>query len=207
MQMHGREDGTEKGRPVVGVLPASALDDRVAIVGTSGSGKTYAAKGWVERLLDDGARVCVVDPLGVWWGLRAGADGVTPGYPVVVFGGRHADVALDEAMGAALGRLIGTHPLACVVDLSELGSSAARRRFMAAFAEALYEANTEPLHLVLDEADLWAPQRPVPEAQTLLGRIEEIVRRGRVRGFIPWQSLWCRYLILMRRCGPTKLGQ
>jgi len=133
-----------------------------------------------------GARICVVDPLGVWWGLRAGADGATPGYPVVVFGGRHADVALDEGMGAALGRLIGAHPLACVVDLSELGSSAGRRRFMAAFAEAVYEANTEPLHLVLDEADLWAPQRPLPEANALLGRIEEIVRRGRVRGFIPW---------------------
>ena len=57
---------------------------------------------------------------------------------------------------------------------------------MAAFAESLYEANTEPLHLVMDEADLWAPQRPLPEANALLGRIEEIVRRGRVRGFIPW---------------------
>jgi len=105
---------------------------------------------------------------------------------VVVFGGRHADVALDEGMGAALGRLVGTHPLACVVDVSDLGSSAARRSFMTAFAEALYEANTEPLHLVLDEADLWAPQRAQHSGQALLGRIEEIVRRGRVRGFVPW---------------------
>jgi len=169
------------------VLPLSALDERVAIVGTSGSGKTYAAKGLVERLMDRGARVCIVDPLGVWWGLRAGADGAAAsGYPVVVFGGRHADVALDEGMGAALGHLVGTHPLACVVDVSELGSSAACRAFMTAFAEALYEANTEPLHLVLDEADLWAPQRAQPGGQALLGRIEEIVRRGRVRGFVPW---------------------
>ena len=58
-------------------------------------------------------------------------------------------------MGGALGRLIANEALACVVDLSELGSSAARRRFMAAFSEALYEANEEPLHLVRDEADLW----------------------------------------------------
>ena len=168
-------------------LPLSALDERVAIVGTSGSSKTYATKGLVEKLLDAGdTRVCVVDPLGVWWGLRAGADGTSPGYPVVVFGGRHADVPLHEGTGAALGRLVGTHPLACVVDLSELGGSAARRRFMSAFAEAVYEANEEPLHLVLDEADMWAPQRPQPEGMALLGRIEEIVRRGRVRGFIPW---------------------
>ncbi len=140
---------------IAGVLPLSALHEHLAIVGTSGSGKTYAAKGLVERLMDRGGRVCVVDPLGVWWGLRAGADRISAsGYPVVVFGGRHADVALEDTMGAALGRLVGTHPLACVVDVSDLGSSAARRSFMTAFAEALYEANTEPLHLVLDEADL-----------------------------------------------------
>jgi hypothetical protein len=38
----------------------------------------------------------------------------------------------------------------------------------------------------MDEADLFAPQRPLPEANALLGRIVEIVRRGRMRGFIPW---------------------
>ena len=190
-------DGSEKDRAVleasrqndkvVGVLPVSALNGRLAIVGTSGSSKTYAAKGLVERLMDEGRRICVVDPLGVWWGLRAGADGGNAGgYPVVVFGGRHADIALDDGMGAALGRLLGTHPLACVVDLSELGSSGGRRLFMTAFAKALHEANTEPLHLVLDEADLWAPQRAQPDGQELLGQIEEIVRRGRVRGFVPW---------------------
>src|SRR5215470_5212434 len=176
----------EQSLGIAEILPATALDERLAIVGTSGSGKTYAAKGLVEHLLEASARICVVDPLGVWWGLRSSADGAAVGYPVVVFGGRHADVALDESMGAALGRLIGTRPLACVVDLSELGSAAARRRFMAAFAEALYEANSEPLHLVLDEADLWAPQRPIKGWEGLLGHIEEIVRRGRVRGFIPW---------------------
>jgi uncharacterized protein len=167
-------------------LSADALDDRIAIVGTAGSGKTYAAKGFVERLLDIGARVAIVDPLGVWWGLRASADGSAAGYPVVVFGGRHADVPITTEMGAALGRMIATEALVCVVDLSELGSNAARRRFMAAFSDALYEANEEPLHLVLDEADLWAPQRPLPDQTGLLGHIEEIVRRGRVRGFIPW---------------------
>jgi uncharacterized protein len=182
--MHGRA-----GDIAASILSADALDDWIAIVGTAGSGKTYAAKGFVERLLEAleaRARVTVVDPLGVWWGLRASADGAAPGYPVVVFGGRHADVAITAEKGTALGRLIAGRALACVVDLSELGSSAARRRFMAAFAEALYEANEEPLHLVLDEADLWAPQRPIKGWESLLGHIEEIMRRGRVRGFIPW---------------------
>ena len=183
------------GEQVGGVLPVSALNERLAIVGTSGSGKTYAAKGLVERLLDRKARVCVVDPLGVWWGLREAADGGAPlpgpapgpvPSPVMVFGGAHADVPLDPGLGAALGHLIGAHALACVVDVSDLGSSAARRAFMTAFTGALYAANTEPLHLVLDEADLWAPQRVQQDGFGLLGRVEEIVRRGRVRGFVPW---------------------
>jgi hypothetical protein len=175
------------GERIVGVLPVSALDQRLAVVGTSGSGKTYATKGLVERLMQAGARVCVVDPLGVWWGLRLAADGTTPAlFPVVVFGGRHADVPLIAGMGTALGRLVGTQALACVVDVSDLGSAAARRTFMTAFTEALYDSNTEPLHLVLDEADLWAPQRVQLDGYDLLGRVEEIVRRGRVRGFVPW---------------------
>jgi len=122
----------------------------------------------------------------LWWGLGQGADGAPPPFPVVVFGGLHADVPLDPGMAVALGRLVGTQPIACVVDVSDFGSAAARRFFMTAFTEALYAFNTQPLHLVLDEADLWAPQRAQPEGQDLLGRVEEIVRRGRVRGFVPW---------------------
>ena len=178
--------GSRSGR-VAGVLPAAVLEQRLAIVGTSGSGKTYAAKGLVERLVDRGARVCIVDPLGVWWGLRMAADGTTPASdPVVVFGGRHADIALAPGQGAALGHLVATQALACVVDVSDLGSAAGRRAFVTAFTEALHEGNTQPLHLVLDEADLWAPQRVQLDGYDLLGRVEEIVRRGRVRGFVPW---------------------
>ena len=181
--------GTDHPGPgrVADVLPVTALNERLAIVGTSGSGKTYAAKGLVEKLLDEHARVCVVDPLGVWWGLRAAPDGSGPGpHAVVVFGGSHADVPLTPGMGTALGHLVGTHALACVVDVSDLGSAAVRRAFMTAFTEALYDSNTESLHLVLDEADLWAPQRVPQDGYDLLGRVEEIVRRGRVRGFVPW---------------------
>jgi uncharacterized protein len=39
---------------------------------------------------------------------------------------------------------------------------------------------------VVDEADLFAPQKPQAGDEVLLGHMENIVRRGRVRGFIPW---------------------
>jgi hypothetical protein len=203
-----RESGTRsaaagRDRILALALPADALDDRIAIVGTAGSGKTYAAKGFVERLLDSGARMAIVYPLGVWWGLRASVDGSAPGYPVIVFGGRHADVPISAEMGAALGHIVAREALVCVVDLSELGSNAARRRFMASFSEALYEANEDPLHLILDEADLWAPQRPIKGWEGLLGHIEEIVRRGRVRGFIPW-LITQRPSAICRGCSAAK---
>src|SRR5918999_726701 len=44
---------------------------------------------------------------------------------------------------------VGSATVSRVAHLSELGSNAARGQFMAAFAEAVYEANEEPLHLVL----------------------------------------------------------
>jgi Helicase HerA, central domain len=100
-----------------GCLPDEALDDRIAIVGTSGAGKTYTIRGFVERLLEIGARITVIDLLGVWWGLRASADGCAPGYPVVVCGGRHADVPITTDIGAALGRTIA---MFCDENLSSL---------------------------------------------------------------------------------------
>ena len=53
---------------------------------------------------------------------------------------------------------------------------------MTAFAERLFQRNREALHLVLDEADAWAPQRAADGGQRLLGAIEDLVRRGRARG-------------------------
>src|SRR5690606_29014268 len=81
-------------------IPDEALDDRLAFVGTSGSGKTYAAGTAVERLLASGARVGIIDPLDVWWGLRLKSDGVRPGFPVVIFGGSHGDLPITENAGA-----------------------------------------------------------------------------------------------------------
>jgi DNA helicase HerA-like ATPase len=73
------------------------MKESVAIVGRTGSGKSYAAKGMVEQLLEDGERVCIIDPTGVWFGLRSSASGKSGAFPVVVFGGDHADVELGDA--------------------------------------------------------------------------------------------------------------
>lgn len=169
-------------------IPRDALDDRLGFIGTSGSGKTYNAGGAVERLLRGRARVVIVDPLGVWWGLRLLADGKAASpFDVAIFGGPHGDLPLTENAGALIGETAATMAESCIVDLSELGSKSADRRFMTAFLETIYrKAPGEPFHLVVDEADLFAPQKPPKGDETLLNLMEQIVRRGRVRGFIPW---------------------
>jgi len=169
-------------------IPSEALDDRLAWLGTSGSGKTYNAGGGVERLLAACARVVIVDPLDVWWGLRLKADGATPAFPLVIFGGAHGDLPLTEQAGALIGETVATMAESCIVSLGGLPSKSAERRFMLAFLDAIYRKTdprkSGPYHIVFDEADLWAPQRSTEPA--LQSRMEEIVRRGRIKGFIPW---------------------
>jgi uncharacterized protein len=84
-------------------IPDAALDADIAILGKKGRGKTFTAKGLVERLLDMGRRVLVLDPLSIWWGLKASADGKSPGYPIPVFGGPKADIAITGESGHVLG--------------------------------------------------------------------------------------------------------
>lgn len=171
-------------------IPAEAMDDRISIVGMSGSGKTYAAMSAVEILLEQKSRAVIVDPLGVWWGLRVKADGKTPAFNLPIFGGAHGDLALTEGAGAVIGETVAGMAESCIVDLSQIGTKAGERRFMLAFLTALYRGiNGTQVHVVFDEADMWAPQRLLDkdgEAAKLLGMMETIVRRGRVRGFVPW---------------------
>jgi len=163
------------------VLPHEAVTETFAILAKRGAGKTYTAAVLVEEMMGAGLPVVIVDPVGVWWGLRSSADGTAEGLPVVIFGGDHADLPLAETAGVLLADLVVDERVPAVLDLSAL-SKGASRRFMTDFTERLYHRNRDPLHLVLDEADAFAPQRTDPGGQRLLGAIEDLVRRGRARG-------------------------
>lgn len=165
-------------------IPDAALNTASAIIGRTGAGKTYTAKGAVESLLEAGRRVCIVDPTGAWWGLRLLADG-SEGFPVIIFGGDHGDVPINDQSGERLGEIIASGDVSqCIVDVSEFSTGEATR-FLTAFFEALYSKNRGALHLVLDEADMMAPQNPMPETRRLQGVVNKIVRRGRIKGFRP----------------------
>lgn len=162
-------------------LPAEAVTETFTIVAKRGSGKSHTAAVMVEEFVSAGLPVCVIDPVGVFWGLRAAADGQGPGLPVVILGGDHADLPLPVESGAAVADLVIEERVPAVLDLSA-HSKRGQRRLAADFLERIYQRNRSPLHLVVDEADLLAPQRTSGEGARLLGAYEDLVRRGRARG-------------------------
>lgn len=162
-------------------LPAEAATQTFAILGKRGVGKTNTAVVMAEELLKAQQPVVIVDPVGVWWGLRSSADGKQEGFPIVVLGGEHADAPLEVTGGDLVADMVVSEGLSIVLDLS-LFRKNDMVRFMTDFSESLYRKNRKALHVILDEADAFAPQKPFAGQERLLGAIEDIVRRGRARG-------------------------
>jgi hypothetical protein len=166
-------------------LPLKFLSLRKVVFGGSGSGKTSWTRVLFEEATEAGVLCGAIDLKGDYWGLKSTADGKGDGIPVVIFGGEHQDVPLDESGGASLADIVVDLRQPFVVDLEEL-SKGKQLRFLGAFFERLYDRNREPLVLLCDEADRYAPQKPMsPEANVCLGAAEDIAKRGRKHGIFP----------------------
>ena len=159
-------------------LPLDYVTTTSAIVAKKRVGKSYLAQKIAERLLAAKQQVVVIDLTSVWWGLRSSADGKSPGYPITIFGGRHGDVPLEATAGEMVANAIVSDRFSAVLDVRLL-KKGQRIRFIADFLEALYDKNTTAMHLFMDEADAYIPQRSFsPEEARALGAADELVRRG-----------------------------
>jgi len=161
------------------------FETHTAVLGQTGSGKTNTAKVIVEDLFAFNRRVCVLDPIkSDWWGLKAGADGKSAGLHFVIVGGPRADLPLPASSGAAIGRMVaaGTLPHV-IIDMSELRPHESGRWY-ADFAEALFRHNSGPMHLVLEEADFFAPKEKSGDGEESM-RVHwssRLARAGRSKG-------------------------
>ncbi len=165
-------------------LPLQVVTAKTGILGETGSGKTTTAAVLVEELLRLQLPVDVIDPTDAWWGLKSSKDGKSEGFPVTVLGGDYGDVPLEETAGALIADLIAEQAPPLVISLANF-TKGAMRRFLADFAERLYLKNRRALHLAWDEADDAAPQNPQKMkggGERLYGALDQIVRRGRIRG-------------------------
>ena len=100
----------------------------------------------------------------------------------MIAGGEHADVPIEPTSGEVLAEMIVSERLSMVIDFPSSFRKGEQHRFMVDFAETLYRKNRQAVHLVLDEADEFAPQRTMGDEARMLGAIEDLVRRGRARG-------------------------
>lgn len=168
-------------------MPTELAARTQAILAQKGAGKTYAAMKETEKLLDSKAQVICLDPTGVWYGLRSSADGQEEGYSIIVMGGDNADVPLEPTAGEVIADFVQDSGRSVILDMSHFESNAAQDRFVTDFALRLYRIKAtkekrNTIHLMLDEADSFAPQRPGKSQLKMLGAWEAIVRRGRSRG-------------------------
>lgn len=163
-------------------FPLDAATETFGILAKKGAGKSNAAVVMAEEMWDAEIPWVAIDPKGDWWGLRSSGEGDSPGLPLPVFGGRHGDVPLEPGAGQMMADLILGQMLTCVLDVSEF-SKAEVSKFLVAFADRLYrQAEDEPLHLFLEEAHEYLPQRVGRDEARLVGAWQKIVKQGRFKG-------------------------
>jgi hypothetical protein len=163
-------------------VPVDVVTEALAWIGARGSGKTHGAGKLVELFAEAGVPFVVIDPVGVWYGIRLARDGKSPGLKVPVFGGLHGDLPLEPTAGALIADLIVDKNLSCILDISQFDTDADKARFCAAFAErlfALHKKHPSPRHVIVDEAQEVVPQNPQPGEQQMLHRWHRKVKLGR----------------------------
>lgn len=168
-------------------LPLDALSLRWVEFGNSGAGKTALGRVIFEEADNAGVPTGVIDLKGDWWGLRSSKSGESAGRDVIIFGGDHADVPLNENAGTEIANIVVELRRNFILDF-EAFSRAKQLKFIAAFMERLYDANREPLNLICDETDRYIPQK-IRAGDNLapfcVGACEDIAKRGRKHGIFP----------------------
>lgn len=159
-------------------LPIDTATWVLAYLAKRGAGKTYCAAVQAEEMLKVGIPIGVIDGMGIWWGLRVSADGKGAGLPIVVFGGEHADLPLVPERAAEMAKAIVESNISFVLDLSGF-SKTQMRKFVQNFLDELYRINRVKRHVFIEEADMFAPQKPFgPEAIMCFSAVDNFVRRG-----------------------------
>ena len=170
-------------------IPTKVFDQHLVVLGKTGSGKSSVLRYMVEHLLDQGKRVCVIDPKGDWFGIKASADGRGPGYPVILFGDfkneQASDVPINQHSGKHVAELITGGNLPCIIGFRGWMTSH-MTQFWIDFAASLFNANSGELFLVGDEFHNFAPKGKImdPQAGKCLHWSNRLLSEGRGLGIV-----------------------
>lgn len=166
------------GHLSIGVeIPSDYVTKVVAILAKRDSGKTVLATKLEEQLEDNRLPWVALDVKGAHTGIRTH-------YPVVILGGRFADIEIKPSDGKTIADLIVDQNLTCVIDMSGW-TDEEMQLFAADFGDRLYllhVKNPTPRHIFLEEADVYVPQKTTKASKESLKAFDRIVRRGRQEG-------------------------
>src|SRR5882757_2638248 len=167
------------------LLPAEVFTQHLIVLGKTRSGKSSKLRLMVEGLLDSKEPVCIIDPKGDWWGLKSSADGKSAGYPVIIFGGKHADIQINARSGTHVAELVSTGNRPCIIDLGGWRVSE-RNRFFIDFAEAFFIHTRGTRWLVIDECHNFVPKGKVfsPDVGEMLHWGNRLASEGQGKGII-----------------------
>lgn len=168
-------------------LPISVATQTVAAIARKGAGKTYTMMKLVEELLAAGVQVVILDAIGNWFGLRLSKDGTkSSGLDIPILGGYRGDIPLTVEAGALIATTLVESGQSAILDVSQFRKEG-RKQFATAFAEELLHlkkdpARKSPIFIVLEEAQLYAPQKADSGSARMLGAFEDLVKLGRNYG-------------------------
>ena len=155
---------------------------RISILAMSGHGKSNAAADLVEDVLDNHAQVIIIEPIPEWHTLKAKYNNV------VVIGGPYQDLPLEPGFAHEYVLAALEKGISLVVNVSDIEDDVEQLRFVSSFLWNLYRLEQKyrrVLFLVLEEADIWAPQMWDQVSKQSLSRVSLIAKHGRKIGIFP----------------------
>lgn len=171
-------------------LPLDTETSTGIVYGGKGMGKTNFGAVLAEECHKVGIHFAVVDPMGVWWGLRHSPNGKGPGIEVLILGGIHGDIPIEPTGGAVVADLVVDERANVIVDISRrpdgtMWSIADRVRFVRDYCKRLYQRQGEkrrPVLQFIDEAARFVPQvirKDDSDVAACMGAIAVLVEEGR----------------------------
>lgn len=155
---------------------------RFSILAMSGHGKSNAAADLVEDVLEQHGQVIIIEPIPEWHTLKARFN------TVVVIGGPYQDLPLEPSFAHEYVKAALEKGISLVVNVSDIEDDVDQLHFISSFLWNLYRLEQKyrrVLFLVLEEADIYAPQSWDQTSKQSLSRVSLIAKHGRKIGIFP----------------------
>lgn len=156
-----------------------AIEERMEILGGSGSGKSHLVRCICEQT-NGRVQQIIISPKKEFVTLREKFDYVHIG---TASGNSKPEIELNARYAGQLALKILETGMDAIIEFSE--NSKERVKYVKNFIEGLLDAPEHlwhPVMIVIDEIDIWAPEKGHGEAESL-GTIADLASRGRDKGF------------------------